>query len=107
MTIVGNEKTRDLFPPSVRRKAGIKIGDELEVKVSGGIITMLPILSSAEEEYTPQQRRIIDARIAEGLDDIKHGRVHGPFETHEAMIGFLHGEVKKAKAKKSGKPKTR
>ena len=60
-----------------------------------------------DDEYTLAQRRYIDARIAEGLDDVKHGRVHGPFETHDAMISFLHSEVKKAKAKKSSNPKTR
>ncbi len=104
MTIVVNEKTRDLFPPSVRRKAGIKIGDELEIKVSGGIITMFPKPRSADDEYTPEQRRIVDARLAEGLDDVRHGRVHGPFDTHEEFIASLHREAKKLKAKKVKRP---
>lgn len=89
MTIVVNEKTRDLFPPSVRRQAGLKIGDELEVKVSGGIITMLPKLPSADDEYTPEQRRIIDAR----LDEAEKGRTHGPFTAAEATR-FLKAELK-------------
>jgi AbrB family looped-hinge helix DNA binding protein len=100
MTITVNEKTRQLFPASVRRQAGIKTGDQLEVKVSGGIIILLPKLPSADDEYTPEQRRVIDARIAEGLDDVKHGRVHGPFDTHEEFIASLHKEAKKLKAKK-------
>ena len=104
MTIVVNEKTRDLFPPSVRRKAGIKIGDELEIKVSGGIITMFQKPRSADDEYTPEQRRIVDARLAEGLDDVRHGRVHGPFDTHEEFIASLHREAKKLKAKKVKRP---
>jgi predicted transcriptional regulator len=33
----------------------------------------------AGEEYTPAQQRFIDARVAEGLDDFRKGRVHGPF----------------------------
>ena len=103
MTITVDEQTRRIFPRSVCRQAGIKNGDQLEVKVSGGIITMLPKLPSAADEYTSAQRRVIDARIAEGLADVKHGRVHGPFETHEAMIKFLHGKVKVAKAKESAK----
>src|SRR5688572_3293510 len=86
MTITVNEKTRQLFPASVRRQAGIKTGDQLEVKVSGGIITLLPKLPSADDEYTPKQRRVIDARIAEGLDDVKHGRVSRAFATHEEFI---------------------
>jgi hypothetical protein len=28
-----------------------------------------------DDEYTPEQHRIIDARLAEGLTDIKAGRV--------------------------------
>ena len=107
MTITVNERTRQIFSPSVRRQAGIKTGDKLEVKVSGGVITLLPKLPSADDEYTPGQRRAIDALIVNGLDDVKHGRVHGPFETHKEMIGFLHNEVKKAKAKKTTKRKTR
>jgi hypothetical protein len=47
------------------------------------------------------QRRVIDAQLAASKDDVKKGRVHGPFETHEAMIAFLHDQVKKARSKKS------
>ena len=106
MTITINEKTCQIFPPSVRRQAGIKTGDQLEVKVSGGIITMLPKRPAADDEYTPQQRRYIDARLAKADEDIKQGRLHGPFETHKEMIAFLHNEVKNVKAKKRRKPKT-
>jgi len=72
-TIVVDEKTRLLFPPSVRRRTGLKIGDELEVKVSGGIITLLPKLPSADDEYTPAQRRFIDGRVTNADEDIKAG----------------------------------
>ncbi len=44
MTIVVTEKTRELFPPAVRRQARLKLGDRLEVEVSGGVITMRPKL---------------------------------------------------------------
>ncbi|MBI5281790.1 MAG: hypothetical protein HY858_08930 [Candidatus Solibacter usitatus] len=104
MTITVNEKTRQLFSPSVRRQAGIKNGDQLEVKVSGGIITLLPKLPSAGDEYTPKQRRAVDARIAAALDDVKHGRVHGPFDTHKEFIDSLHGEVRKLKAREPKRP---
>jgi AbrB family looped-hinge helix DNA binding protein len=107
MTITVNEKTRHIFPASIRRQAGIKTGDQLEIKVSGGIITLLPKLPSADEALTAEQRRVIETRAAEGIDDVKHGRVHGPFDTHQSMIAFLHAEVKKAKSKKNAKPKAR
>ena len=108
MTIVVTEKNRELFPPSVRRKARIRIGDELEVNVSGGVITMLPKLPSADDEYTPEQRRIIDARLAKADEDIKAGRVYGPFETHGEMMTFLNRRRSpKARAKRTIKPKAR
>ena len=108
MTITVTEKTRELFPASVRRQAGIKAGTQLEVTVSGGVITMLPKLPSADDEYTPEQRRIINARLAKANEDIKAGRVHGPFETHEEMMAFLNRRPSlKARAKRATKSKAR
>jgi bifunctional DNA-binding transcriptional regulator/antitoxin component of YhaV-PrlF toxin-antitoxin module len=37
----------------VRRRAGIKTGDRVEFKVSGGVINIVPKLPSADDEYTP------------------------------------------------------
>jgi bifunctional DNA-binding transcriptional regulator/antitoxin component of YhaV-PrlF toxin-antitoxin module len=104
MTIFVNEQTRQLFTPGVRRKAGIKTGDELEVKVSGGIITLLPKRHAMDAEYTPAQRRVVDTHIAQGLEDVKRGRVHGPFESHPEFIASLHKEAKKLSAKKVKRP---
>ena len=42
MTITVKNKTSLVVPPSVRRRAGIKPGDRLEFKVSGGIINIIP-----------------------------------------------------------------
>ena len=101
MTITVDEKTLRIFPPSIRRQVGFKTGDQLEVRASGGIVSFIPKLPTADDEYTPEQRRIIDAQIAEGLTDVKRGRMHGPFETHKEMIQFLHGRVTKAARKRS------
>ena len=107
MIITVDQNTRRIFPPSIRRQVGFKTGDQLEVRARGGIVSLIPKLPTADDEYTPEQRRYIDARLARADEDIKHGRLHGPFETHEELIAFLHGEVKKAKkARKSSKPKT-
>jgi hypothetical protein len=51
------------------------------------------VINTAEDEYTPEQRRIIDARLEESKDDFKEGRTYGPFETAAAMIDFLHSHV--------------
>jgi hypothetical protein len=55
----------------------------------------VPQLRPNDYEYTPEQRRVIDARLAQSRDDFKNGRTYGPFETASAMIDFLHGQVKK------------
>ena len=99
MTTVVKSKTRIVVPLAIQRRAGIKVGDHLDFKVSGGIISILPKLPAADDEYTPRQRRRLDGALATGLEDVKEGRLHGPFETHEKMTAFLHGRAKKAARK--------
>ena len=107
MTVTVKNKTKIplVVPRSVRRLAGHKNGQDLEFRVSGGVITILPKLPTADDEYTPEQRRNIDARLAEGLADIKAGRTFGPFNSADEMIGHMKAQLKKrvtaAKAKRS------
>jgi AbrB family looped-hinge helix DNA binding protein len=103
MTVIVDAKMDLVVPRSVRRRARIKAGDKLEVKVSGGVIHIVPKLPSADREYASWQRRVIDRALAVGLDDIKKGRLHGPFETHHEMIEFLHRQANDAEGK-SRKP---
>ena len=65
MTVVVKDKKQLVVPSSVNRRAGIKPGDRLEFKVSGGIINIIPILPSADDEYTPARRHAIDAQLKE------------------------------------------
>jgi len=88
------------IPSRLRSQAGIAEGDLVEASLQRGKIVLTPKLvidrsrfPTAADEYTPEQRRVIDARLAESTEDIKKGRVHGPFETHEEMIEFLHGRI--------------
>lgn len=85
MTIAvrNNNKTPLVVPSAIRRKARFRSGQELEFKASGGVITILPKLPSADDEYTPKQRRIVDTRLAGALADIAAGRVEGPFTSHK------------------------
>lgn len=95
MTVTVKSKAPLTVPPSVRRRAGIKTDDRVEFRVSGGVISIIPKLPGAGEEYTPAQRRRIDARLAESEADLKHGRTHGPFATHEDMLAFLKDDLGK------------
>ena len=99
MTTVVKSKTPIVVPEALRRRAGIKPGDRLEFKLSGGIISIIPELPSADDEYTPAQRSVIDAQLKEAAK----GPYHGPFDTADAAIKFLHQEIRK---RKTGKTKT-
>ena len=101
MTVTVKNRTPLVVPPAVRRRAGLKSGQELEFKVSGGVITILPKAPAADDEYTREQRRLIDAQLADGLADIEAGRVHGPFSTHKEFIASLHREARKLNRKKT------
>jgi len=82
-----------------------RLGDELDVSVAGGVITMVAKRPPADDEYTSAQRRAVDAELTQGLEDVKHGRAHD-FGTAEEAIAFLHaGSSKKAKIKKATKPR--
>ena len=89
MTVVVKRKDELVVPGSVRRRAGIKSGDRVQFKVSGGIINIIPDLPTADDEYTPAQRRAIDARLAEACK----GPYYRPFATADEAIVFLNREI--------------
>ena len=99
MTVTVKNKIGLMVPPSVQRRAGIKNGDRLEFRVSGGVITIIPKLPSADDEYTPEQRRIIDAQ----LDEAEKGPFHGPFNTADEMVAHMKSKLKKRAATKKAK----
>jgi AbrB family looped-hinge helix DNA binding protein len=99
MTVILKPKSEITVPRSVRRKAGIKEGDRIEFKVSGGIITILPELPNADDEYTPAERRAIDRGIAESRKDYREGRYYGPFNTPKELIASLQKESEKLRRK--------
>ena len=93
------------IPTTVRRQAGLSKGDLVNFAFQRGKIVITPTLvinrskfPTADDEYTPEQRRIIDARLAKAEADIKAGRVHGPFGSASEAIDFLHREIRSRKA---------
>ena len=103
VAVKNDNSTPLVVPKAVRRRAGFKSGQELEFRASGGVITIVPKPPPADDEYTPEQRRIIDARLAEGLADIKAGRTHGPFNTADEMIAHMKTQLKERAAVKRPK----
>ena len=100
MTITIKQRADLVVPSRVQRQAGIKPGDRVEFKVAGGVITIIPKLPRADDEYTPEQRRIIDARLAKADEDIKHGRVYGPFNTAAEMAASIEAKIENLRAAK-------
>lgn len=88
----------------MRRKAGFRNGQELEIKASGGAITILPKAPKANDEYAPAQRRKIDAILRKSADEVRRGLVSGPFDSAEEMIAALKGEIRKRGTKKTKPP---
>jgi AbrB family looped-hinge helix DNA binding protein len=81
-------KYQIVIPQSIRKKAGVGVGDLLEAKVENGKITFSP-------------KSVVDRRLAEGLEDLKHGRTHGPYGSANEAIAAL--EARAAKRAKKGR----
>jgi AbrB family looped-hinge helix DNA binding protein len=78
-------KFQVVIPQSVRDQIGLNVGDLLEAKVERGKITFTP-------------KSVVDRGIAEGLEDIRRGRVHGPYQSvPEAMRAFQERTARLAK----------
>jgi len=92
-----------VVPPSVRRRAGIKAGDRLEFEAARGVITIRKRQDLEDYEYTPAQRRVINARLAEAAEDVRHGRVYGPFSTHQELMASLTKTGKQSASRRTPK----
>ncbi len=103
MTVVVKSRQPLVVPTAVRRRAGLKSGQELEFRVSGGVITILPKLSKSADQGAAGQRRVLNAKLAEGLSDIKAGRIHGPFNSADEMIQHMRDRLKTKPPPKSPK----
>ena len=61
------EKFQVTLPAAIRQKAGVDVGDLLEATVQGKRITFTPKVAV--------DRAFVEQRLAEGLEDVKKGRV--------------------------------
>lgn len=91
------------IPTRVRKQAGLDKGDLVEFSFHRGKIILTPQLlidrstfPNADDEYTPAQRRIIDARLRAA----KKTPLHGPFKDGKEIAAY----VKPLKARRKSKP---
>lgn len=98
VTVKGNAPL--IVPPNVRRKVGLTSGHKVEFRTDGRVITILPKAEPEDDEYTPEQRKVIDAEIAEGLAEIKRGDYMEFNSVAELSAWVEAGIVKKRMRKK-------
>jgi len=91
------------IPTGVRDALGLSDDDLVDVKLSGRRIIVTPTavidpsnFPAADDEYTPEQRRVIDARLAEA----EKGPYYGPFKSGDEIAAFLKKKRPRAKPSK-------
>jgi len=75
-------KFQIVIPQRIREQAQVDIGDILEARVENGKITFTP-------------KSLIDRHLAEGLEDARQGRTHGPYTTAERAVKALEARAKR------------
>jgi AbrB family looped-hinge helix DNA binding protein len=95
------------IPSRLRQQAGIAEGDIVEATFQRGHIVLTPkvvidrsAFPNADAEYSPAQRRSVNARLAKADKEIRSGRTFGPFENADEMIASIERELKKRAAAK-------
>src|SRR5258708_3322444 len=80
------------IPSRLRAEIGISGRGLLKASARRGSILLTPVVASAD--YTPAQRRAIDAHLALSEADIKAGRTYGPFDSVQEMVASMKRELK-------------
>lgn len=75
-----------VIPKKIHDELGLTPGDYLSVAVERGKVVMTP--------KTLVDKRL-EKRLAEGIEDLRAGRSHGPFDSARAAVRFLHTEAKR------------
>jgi len=92
VAVKNNNNTPLVVPKAIRRKAGFRSGQELEIKASGGVITIVPKPAAAGNEYTAAERRAVDRGISQSEKEYRAGKHAGPFATADEFLADLHRE---------------
>ena len=75
-------KFQIVIPQHIREQVHVEIGDLLEANVEHGKITFTP-------------KSLVDRHLAEGLEDVKRGRTHGPYANAREAIKALEIRAKR------------
>lgn len=74
------------IPKKIHEELHLRAGDYLEIELRNGTLVLTPkaLVDKALEE-----------RLSEALDDVKKGRVHGPFQSAKEVAQSLRRSSKK------------
>jgi len=67
------------IPKKIHDQLRLHPGDYLEIEVTHGKLILTP-------------KTLIDKRLDEGLEDLRKGRVHGPYDSAKEMMASLRGK---------------
>ncbi len=79
-----------IVPRKLYNELGLRRGEYLKVERHGRELRLTP---------EDKEREEILVIVAQGRADYKAGKTHGPFETAEEAIAFLHASVKNSNKK--------
>jgi hypothetical protein len=82
--ITVKDKNAVLIPATLMRKARIKVGDRLDANVEHGKITLT-------------SKSAVERGIEQGLDDLKRGRLYGPYASAAAAKKAFDGRTRALK----------
>ena len=89
------QRRQVVIPKEMCEALGLQTGDFVEVKQVKGTVVIKPKKpADADAVLTTVQQAELDARLAEGLEDIKHGRVLGPFDTAQEAMRALRAKTR-------------
>ena len=85
------QRRQVVIPKQIWDELGLETGDYVEVqRVKGTVVITPKKLVDRDEDLTPQERAVIDAGLAEAEEDLKAGRVSGPFTTVDELKRHLN-----------------
>lgn len=96
------QRRQVVIPKEIFEALGLQTGDFIEVtKVKNTVVIKPKKVVDVDEALTLAQKAYIDARLAEGMEDIRAGRVHGPFTSVKALRASLHTATQKKETKRT------
>ncbi len=83
------QKGQVTIPAEIRERLALEEGDDLEVTVENGRIVLIP------QDEAVERHPEIDAAVAEGLTDLREGRITPAFESMEEFEAYRRTEAYK------------